>query len=58
MDKPVDYCCEVAHVQARYMGLLKEGEKAWEVKDWKNRVDDFCGNGHNNQTEERNGSKH
>lgn len=31
LDKPVDYLCEVAHAKARFMGLLEEGEKSWEV---------------------------
>ena len=38
LDTPVEYLCEVAHAQARYMGLLAEGEHAWEVRDGKERV--------------------
>lgn len=38
LDTPVEYLCEVAHAQALYLGLLKEGEKAWEVGDWKERI--------------------
>ena len=38
LDTPVEYLCSVAHAQARWMGWLKDGEKAWEVKDWKERV--------------------
>lgn len=41
LDTPVEYFCGVAHAQARDLGLLKEGEKAWEVKDWRERVDRF-----------------
>jgi radical SAM protein with 4Fe4S-binding SPASM domain len=37
-DTPVEYFCQVAHAQALYLGLLKEGEKAWEVEDWSDRV--------------------
>jgi radical SAM protein with 4Fe4S-binding SPASM domain len=33
LDTPVDYMCQVAHAQALDLGLLKEGEKAWEVED-------------------------
>lgn len=40
-DTPVEYLCDVAHVQARYLGLVKEGENAWEVRNWKKRVSNF-----------------
>jgi len=50
MDVPVEYCCDVAHAQARFLGLIKDGEKAWEVKDWKKRIDDLCGSNHNKMT--------
>jgi radical SAM protein with 4Fe4S-binding SPASM domain len=38
LDTPVEYLCEIAHAQAKYLGLLKGNEKAWEVLDWKERV--------------------
>jgi radical SAM protein with 4Fe4S-binding SPASM domain len=38
LDTPVDYLCGVAHAQARAMGLLAEGERAWAVGDWQARV--------------------
>jgi MoaA/NifB/PqqE/SkfB family radical SAM enzyme len=38
LDTPVEYLCSVAHAQARFMGWLQDGEKAWEVKNWKERV--------------------
>jgi len=38
LDTPVEYCCEVAHVQARFLGLLNENEKGWEIRDWKSRI--------------------
>ncbi|MGA2781893.1 MAG: radical SAM protein [Smithella sp.] len=38
LDTPVEYLCEVAHAEARWMGWLKDREKAWEVLDWKERV--------------------
>ena len=38
LDTPVEYLCSVAHAQAHWMGWLKDGEKAWEVKNWKERV--------------------
>lgn len=38
LDTPVEYLCEIAHTQARYLGLISEDEKAWEVKGGKERV--------------------
>jgi len=38
LDTPVEYFCRVAHVQAWELGLLEEGESAWEVEDWKERI--------------------
>jgi len=38
LDHPVDYLCQLAHIQARYLGLLSESEMAWEVTDWQKRV--------------------
>lgn len=38
LDTPVEYLCEVAHVQAVDLGLLHPGEKAWEVPDWQDRL--------------------
>ena len=32
LDTPVEYLCEVAHVQARFLGWLGAHEKAWKVK--------------------------
>jgi radical SAM protein with 4Fe4S-binding SPASM domain len=29
LDTPVEYLCEVAHAQARYLGWLSAGEKGW-----------------------------
>jgi len=41
LDTPVEYYCEIAHVQARYLGLIKDNEKAWEVRDRENRIKKF-----------------
>ncbi len=30
-DTPVEYLCEVAHAQARYLGWLDENKQGWEV---------------------------
>lgn len=38
LDTPVEYLCEVAHAQARYVGWLRENEQGWEVMDWRQRV--------------------
>lgn len=38
LDTPVEYLCEVTHCQAEYLGLLKKGEKSWEVTDWQKRI--------------------
>ncbi len=38
LDTPVEYCCQMAHAQAVYLGLLVENERAWEVTDWQARV--------------------
>ena len=38
LDQPVDYFCQVTHAMACDLGLLAEGEQAWEVLDWKERV--------------------
>ena len=43
LDRPVEYLCAVAHAQARYLGLLKEGERAWEVREWRERIRDLAG---------------
>jgi radical SAM protein with 4Fe4S-binding SPASM domain len=32
LDTPVEYLCEVAHAQARYLGLLEAGEHSWEIE--------------------------
>ena len=43
LDTPVEYLCEVAHTEARYLGLLNDCEKSWELpeKVWRARVTDF-----------------
>jgi MoaA/NifB/PqqE/SkfB family radical SAM enzyme len=39
LDRPVEYFCTAAHVQARAWGLIQPEEKAWNVADWKDRVE-------------------
>lgn len=38
LDTPVDYLCEAAHAQARYLGWLEDDEHGWEVTDWRKRM--------------------
>jgi radical SAM protein with 4Fe4S-binding SPASM domain len=38
LDTPIEYLCEVAHAQARYLGWLDENERAWQVTDGPQRV--------------------
>lgn len=38
LDTPVEYLCEIAHTQARFLGLLNENEKGWEIKEWERRI--------------------
>ncbi len=40
-DTPVEYLCRVAHARALDLGLLKEGERSWEVEDGRERVKAF-----------------
>jgi MoaA/NifB/PqqE/SkfB family radical SAM enzyme len=41
LDTPVEYLCQVAHAQARDLGLLGEDEHGWEVIDWRERIERF-----------------
>ena len=43
LDTPVDYFCGIAHAQARFLGLIKANEMAWEVTDWRERLELFIG---------------
>jgi len=43
LDTPVEYLCQVAHAQARHLGLIDEEENAWEVQDWHERIARFAG---------------
>jgi radical SAM protein with 4Fe4S-binding SPASM domain len=38
LDTPVTYHCEIAHAQAKYLGLLEADEMAWQITDWKKRI--------------------
>ncbi len=41
LDTPVAYHCEIAHTQARALGLLEEGEQAWQIEHWEDRIRNF-----------------
>jgi radical SAM protein with 4Fe4S-binding SPASM domain len=41
LDTPVEYNCQIAHAQARALGLLAEGELAWQIEHWEERVRNF-----------------
>lgn len=45
LDTPVAYLCAIAHQRAKRLGLLREGEKAWEVTDWRARIEAYAGSG-------------
>lgn len=45
LDTPVEYCCEIAHAEARYLGLLAPGERGWKVQDWRERIRRFSEEG-------------
>ena len=45
LDTPVEYWCEIAHEEARQLGLLAPGEKAWLVHDAAARVARLVGSG-------------
>jgi MoaA/NifB/PqqE/SkfB family radical SAM enzyme len=38
LDTPVDYYCQAAHIQARYLGWLSENESGWDVVDGPERI--------------------
>jgi radical SAM protein with 4Fe4S-binding SPASM domain len=38
LDGWLEYFCQLTHAQARFIGLLQEGEKSWQVVNWEERV--------------------
>ncbi len=51
LDTPVAYLCRTAHEQARFLGLMTAGEKAWEVDNWRERISAFTGGTDSGKTE-------
>lgn len=41
LDAPVNYLCQIAHAQARFLGMIGEKENAWDVIDWQERIKKF-----------------
>lgn len=41
LDTPVEYLCKIAHAQALFLGLVGNGEKAWNVRDSEKRIKDL-----------------
>jgi MoaA/NifB/PqqE/SkfB family radical SAM enzyme len=39
LDTPVEFQCRTAHAHACKLGLLRNGEKGWEVDDWPLRLE-------------------
>jgi len=39
LDTPNEYLCEIAHAQARRIGLIGLDERAWEVVEWASRIE-------------------
>lgn len=48
LDTPLEYLCEIAHSQARFLGLLNDSENGWEVVKWKERIGGFGEIGYEN----------
>ncbi len=38
LDKPIELLCSSAHAEARWLGLIGQEEYAWEVRDWRPRI--------------------
>jgi len=38
LDTPIDLLCLCTHAEARWLGLIGQEEKAWEVRDWRSRI--------------------
>jgi MoaA/NifB/PqqE/SkfB family radical SAM enzyme len=53
LDVPVAHLCEVAHAEARALGLLGEQEWGWEVEDWRKRVLRFSQEKHHPDEEKK-----
>jgi radical SAM protein with 4Fe4S-binding SPASM domain len=41
LDTPVEYLCEITHIQARFLGLIEKGELTWEIRNWNERLGEF-----------------
>ncbi len=43
LDTPIDLLCSSAHAEALWLGLIGQEERAWEVRDWRSRIDQAFG---------------
>jgi radical SAM protein with 4Fe4S-binding SPASM domain len=57
LDTPVEYFCGITHAQAVSIGVIKEGEKAWAVTDWRARVERLAASSKNRGTARTEGHK-
>lgn len=39
LDTPVDFLCLSAHTEAHWLGLVGPGERAWEIRDWRSKIE-------------------
>ncbi|MGO9570885.1 MAG: radical SAM protein [Desulfomonilaceae bacterium] len=42
LDTPIELLCLSAHAEARWLGLIGTEEHAWEVRDWRSRIEQAC----------------
>ncbi len=43
LDTPIDLLCSSTHAEARWLGLIGQDENAWEVRDWRPRIEKTFG---------------
>ncbi len=43
LDTPIDLLCSSTHAEARWLGLIGQDEDAWEVRDWRPRIEKTFG---------------
>ena len=42
LDTPIELLCLTSHAEARWLGLINPEEQAWEVRDWRSRIEQAC----------------
>jgi radical SAM protein with 4Fe4S-binding SPASM domain len=43
LDTPIELLCLCTHAEARWLGLICQDESAWEVRDWRSRIEKAFG---------------